>query len=294
LDTNAYRLVHSEADHFPGVTVDKLGETMLVELHKPNLNVEPLLDSLEAVFGKDTPIFVKERWSSKTGNCDGGQVRGRPAPVEISVRELGLAFALNLCDGEHIGLFLDSRPARKAVRGLAAGRRVLNLFCYTGAFGVAAGAGGARSTTNIDNKKSGLERARKNYALNGLQTDTRTFLRSDAFKYIARAAKGKTCYDLIVLDPPPHSKRPGGRWFHAATGYAALAARCLKLLAPDGILLAGLNDKKADAEQFSRILNEATNIAKKETTQLTSIEPDLDFPPSTDRPVGQFRVVRVS
>ena len=146
LDTNAYRLVHSEADHFPGMTVDKLGGTMLVELHKPNLKVEPLLDSLEAVFGKDTPIFVKERWSSKTGNCDGGQVRGRPAPVEISVRELGLAFALNLCDGEHIGLFLDSRPARKAVRGLAAGRRVLNmemesslLFHLAGALGHRAG-----------------------------------------------------------------------------------------------------------------------------------------------------------
>ncbi len=293
-DTDAYRLVHSAADQFPGVTIDKLGETILVELHRPELDVEPLLDSLETVLGDDTPIFVKERWSSKTGNCNGGQVRGRPSPVEITVRELGLTFALNLCDGEHIGLFLDARPARKAVRDIAGGRRVLNLFCYTGAFGVAAGAGGARSTTNIDNKKSGLDRARQNYALNGLQTDTRTFLRSDAFKYLARTARGKASYDLIVLDPPPHSKRPGGRWFHAATGYAALAARCLNLLAPEGILLAGLNDKKAGAEQFSRILNEATNIAKRKTTLLTTIEPDVDFPPSMDRPVGQFRVVRVS
>jgi 23S rRNA (cytosine1962-C5)-methyltransferase len=292
--TNAYRIVHSEADHFPGVTIDKLDKTILVELHRPDIDLAPLLDALCGIFGDRTPIFLKERWSSKTGNCIGGQVRGLPSPSEITIQELGLSFGLNLCDGEHIGLFLDARPVRKTVRGLADGRRVLNLFSYTGAFGVAAGAGGARSTTNIDNKKSALDRARHNYALNGLQTDTRTFLRSDVFKYLARAVKGKARYDVIILDPPPRSKRPGGRWFHASTGYAALAARCLELLAPKGILLAGLNDKKATVAQFTRMLNKATKMAKMETTLFLPIALDPDFPPSTDRPVGQFRLVKSS
>jgi 23S rRNA (cytosine1962-C5)-methyltransferase len=292
--TNAYRIVHSDGDQIPGVTIDKLDETILVELHRPGIDVEPLLNSLCGVFGNHTPIFLKERWSSQTGNCIGGQVRGLPSPSEIVVQEHGLSFGVNLCDGEHIGLFLDARPVRKTVRDIADGHRVLNLFSYTSAFGVAAGAGGARSTTNIDNKKSALERARQNYALNSLQTDTRTFLRSDVFKYLARATKGKARYDVIILDPPPRSKRPGGRWFHAATGYAALAARCLELLAPKGVLLAGLNDKKATAAEFTRMLDEATEIARKETTLFSPIVTDPDFPASRDRPVGQFRLVKLS
>ncbi len=292
--TNAYRIVHSEGDQIPGITIDKLGSALLVEIHRPDLDVEPLLDALGRTFGNHTPVFVKERWSSKTGNCIGGQVRGLSSSSEIVVQELGLSFGVNLCDGEHIGLFLDARPVRKTLRELTDGCRVLNLFSYTGAFGVAAAAGGARSTTNIDNKKSALERARQNYALNGLPTDTRSFLRSDVFKYLARTVKSKTRYDVIILDPPPRSKRPGGRWFHASTGYAALAARCLKLLTPKGFLLAGLNDKKATAGQFTDMLEEATAIAQKETTLIPPIAPDPDFPPSKDRPVGQFRVVKLS
>jgi 23S rRNA (cytosine1962-C5)-methyltransferase len=292
-DTNGFRLVNGEGDGLRGITIDKLGEIILVEVHKSNLTVAPILNSLPAIFQKTPPTFLKERWSARSGECKSYQVAGDQTPGTLIIEESNLSFALNICDGEHIGLFLDGRPARRRITELAAGRRVLNLFSYTGAFGVAAAKGQARSTTNIDNKKSALEKAKHNYSINGLESDTRTFLKADAFKYLARAVKGKTRYDLIILDPPPRLRRPGGRWFNANTGYGALAAKCLKLLVPSGTLMAGLNANCVDDRQFEAMLKQASLLANRSISIIEQIENDNDFPMSKDRPTARFSLLSV-
>ncbi len=287
-DTDSVRLLHSEADGFRGITVDRLGKTLLVEAHRRDVGIDVLVDLLVEHFGPDTPIFFKERWSKDSDVRTGRQIRGPDCSPEFAVLENGLRFLVNLLKDEHIGLFLDSRPARTLVRETAADKRVLNLFSYTGAFGVTAQAGGARSTTNIDNKRSALATAKMNYELNQLPFDTRTFLRSDAFKYVTRAAKSKGRFDLIILDPPPASKRPGNKWFNAKTGYVPIVSKCLSLLAPNGQVLAGLNAKDISDPEFDRMLRDASAQKSRQIKIVDRIGPGADFPFSCDRPVARF------
>lgn len=292
-DTDALRLVHSEADGFPGVTVDRLGPALLVERHREGAEVDALLDALVACFGEPQAVFLKERWSRDKRARSGRQVRGAPCDDTLIVSELGLRFRVRLRDDEHVGLFLDGRPARQRVRALAPELRVLNLFAYTGGFGIAAAAGGACSTTNVDSKRSAIEHARDNYALNDLPSNSRSFLRDDVVRYLTRAAKGRGRYDLIVLDPPPNSRGPGGRKLDAAAGYPRLAARCLGLLDPGGYLLAGLNARFVDDAGFDALLAEASEIAGCATTRLDTLGPGPYFPPSSDRPAARFALLRL-
>ena len=285
--TDALRLIHSGADGVPGITVDMLGGVLLVEAHLKEADVSQVVHLLVRRFG-DTPIFCKERWSHESAGRAGTQIHGPVCSPELWVREENLMFRLHLTREEHIGLFLDSRAARAMVRTIAAGRRVLNLFSYTGAFGVAAQAGGARSTTNVDNKRSALATAQINYEANGLPWDTRTFLRGDAFKYLTRALRGKGSFDLVILDPPPNSKRPGNRWFRAKTGYGPLAAKCIGLLDTGGLLLAGLNASSVSDGEFEDMVHHASELAHKPLETVRWLGPGEDFPPCDDRPVARF------
>jgi 23S rRNA (cytosine1962-C5)-methyltransferase len=293
-DTNAYRLVNSAGDGMPGVTIDRLGRAYLLELHRRDIAPDPILATLSNCLGLDTPVFSKDRWAAKEQQVTGRQVLGLPCSPDIVVKERGLKFSLNLVQSEHVGLFLDSRPARERVEALAMGRRVLNLFSYTGGFGVAASRGQARSVTNIDNKSSALNRARENFSLNGLKSDTRSFLKSDAVKFLAHAAKRNTSWNLIILDPPPASRGPGGRVFRVETGYAPLAGRCIKRLSPDGLILAGLNAPRIDDARFDEILAEAGRLGGRKLKTVEHLGPGPDFPHSPDRPTARFRLLRVN
>jgi 23S rRNA (cytosine1962-C5)-methyltransferase len=290
-DTNAARLIHDSGDGFPGVTVDKLADVVLVEAHTKAADAESLISALKRRFGGNTPIFYKERWSRTEQGRSGAQRTGPPCRPELAVREHGLSYWVRLTSEEHIGLFLDSRPARKRIREITAGRRVLNLFSYTGAFGVCASKGGARSTTNVDNKRSALELGKINYRLNCLDHDTRTFLRADAFQFLGRAVRGKGRYDLIVLDPPPISKRAGRRRFRVETGYAGLAVNSLKLLDSGGLLLAGLNGSRVGDHAFDRMILDAAALAQKRARIVERIGPGADFPRCDSRPVARFVLV---
>ncbi len=284
----AYRVVHSSADNFTGLTVDRLGEVFLVEQHQAAARVDELIAILIGHFGPNTPIFFKKRYDRHSAGRSGEQVNGPPVAPEFIVEEAGLKFSLNLTHEAHIGLFLDSREARAWVRRIAAEKRLLNLFSYTGSFGVAAAAGGAKSTTNIDNKRSALRLARINYEINNLPFNTRTFVRSDALDYLARALKGRGRYDIIIVDPPPRFKRSGGRWFLADRDYATLAARCMALLAPGGQLLAGLNAMNVSDDEFFSMLTAAGQLAEKQVVFHSTIGPGCDFPPCPDRPRARF------
>jgi 23S rRNA (cytosine1962-C5)-methyltransferase len=187
-----------------------------------------------------------------------------------------------------VGLFLDARPARELVRARAGEQRVLNLFSYTGGFGVVAAAGGARSTTNVDAKRSALDAARCNYELNRLAADTRTFMRDDAIRFLARAAKGTGRYDLVVLDPPPRFDRAGGRTFDARNRYGQLVVRCLGVLDDGGLLLAGANFFGEDCGELERAVLDAARSANRGVGVVERIGPGADFPPAPERPVGRY------
>ncbi len=292
--TEAARIIHSEGDGFPGITVDRLGRGILIETHHRDADPSTLIEYLEHRFGPDTPVFLKERWSSTWRGRAGWQVAGPLCHPELAVNENGALFWIRLTAEEHIGLFLDARPARKRVQEIAGDRRVLNLFSYTGGFGVAAARGGARSTTNIDNKRTALKIAEKNYQMNHLPYDTRTFLRDDVFRHLARRIKGQDRFDLVIVDPPAISLGAGKRRFAAKKNYVDLAAKCLALLSDDGALLAGINAGGVTPESFETMLSDAAALSGKNIDIIEKISPGVDFPPCGDRPVGQFVLSNVS
>jgi 23S rRNA (cytosine1962-C5)-methyltransferase len=291
--TDAWRIINGSGDGLRGLTADRFGPAVLVEAHRDDADPKALVEAIVARFGGGTPVFLKARWSASAQERAGGQVAGPPIPSALAVREGGVAFAVELVGNEHVGLFLDSRPARELVRKIAAGRKVLNLFSYTGAFGVVAAAGGASGTTNVDNKRSALDGARVNYRINGLAHDTRTFMRSDAVRYLGRAVGSGEPFDLVVLDPPPRYARPGRPPYNSRDGYPPLAARCMAACAPDGILLAGLNDMAVDQGRFEELLAAAAALAARHVDLERVIGPGPDFPPSTDRPVARFVACRI-
>jgi 23S rRNA G2069 N7-methylase RlmK/C1962 C5-methylase RlmI len=161
----------------------------------------------------------------------------------VTVREGGLKFQVNLTDYLDTGLFLDHRWTRAYVRELAAGKKVLNLFCYTGSFTAYAAQGNAFETVSVDLNQNYLDWAQTNLELNGLAGPRHRLVRRDAVEYLRTETKPR--FDVIVLDPPTfsNSKKMEGT-FDVQRDHPALIARCLKLLSEDGVLVFSTNAQK--------------------------------------------------
>jgi 23S rRNA (cytosine1962-C5)-methyltransferase len=175
---------------------------------------------------------------------------------DFVVREGGHRFVVNLTDHLDTGLFLDHRQTRALVASLARGRRVLNLFCYTGSFSVYAAASGAASTTSVDLSKNYLDWARRNFELNGLDFDRNRLVQADVLRFLAEERASRDRYELIILDPPSfsNSKRMQGV-LDVQRDHVALIRGCLSLLATGGELLFSTNLRsfKLDADALSEV-----------------------------------------
>lgn len=287
-----YRIVHGDADGLDGLTVDRYGEVALVEQHLVRADPKPLIEALRQRLPELSSVVLKRRFSREHDALSGEVVAGAPIAEELVVDEGELRYSVHLTQGEHTGLFLDSRSARRAVCRRAAGRRVLNLFSYTGGFGVVAAEAGATSTTNVDVRRSALAGAARNYDLNGLAHDSRTFMADDAIRFLNRMARGRGRFDLVIVDPPPRFRRKGGRRFDARESYGRLIARCLRVLEPSGLLLAGLNARAVSDADYRRQIDEGAALAERQLEQVEIIEPDADFPQATGRPRARFTLWR--
>jgi 23S rRNA (cytosine1962-C5)-methyltransferase len=189
-------------------------------------------------------VFLKRRFRQKDRQEGDGQYHrlGQREAVKV-VAEQGLRFEVNLSDYVDTGLFLDHRPTRAAVRAEAAGKAVLNLFAYTGAFTCYARAGGAAATTTVDLSNTYLEWAARNLALNGFAPDGRhALVRADCLEFLAAAAQRPERYDLIVCDPPTFSNSKAmARPFAVERDHPWLLERCHALLRPGGVLYFSTN-----------------------------------------------------
>jgi 23S rRNA (cytosine1962-C5)-methyltransferase len=247
------RLVNSEGDFLPGLVVDRYGEGVVFQVLTAGME-RFRADIVDIIGDMLSPAFIVER-SDVSSRLDEGlaerleTVRGSvDSPVEI--RESGLAFRVDVLRGQKTGFYLDQRDSRRLIGGLAKGRRALDLFSYTGGFGVYAAAGGAAEVTLVDSSGPALDLARANMERNGFGSLPAEYFREDTFRFLNGAKKQ---WDMIVIDPPAFAAHKA-QIEKAARGYKDLIFRALGVLAPGGILAAFSCSHHISRELFRQIV----------------------------------------
>ena len=234
----ACRLVFSEADGLSGLTVDRYDRWLVAQFTSLGLGIrrDMFADLLDDLLQPEGIYLRTERGIGKLEGLEledgllGGQVPAEPVVIE----EDGLRFLVHLREGQKTGFYLDQRENRQAVAALAAGRTVLDAFCYTGGFGLTAARAGAREVLGVDVSEPALALARENARLNRL--DNVSFVRSDVFHKLTELVESGSRFGLVILDPPKFA-RARHAVEEAMRGYRRLQTMALRLLESDGILV---------------------------------------------------------
>lgn len=290
--SDSFRLVNGEGDGIAGLTVDAYGSAATVNFYEPGL-----LQHSAALFQVlhqlgYASLYVKRRVRADLRRQDAQVLApnepasGPPAEGEAEVIENGMRFGIDLHDGLSTGLFVDMRDNRARVRkwaGEATQATLLNLFCYTCSFSVAAALGGA-TTTSVDLSAKALERGRANFARNGIDCEAHRFIKDDAMKFLRREVRRGKRYHLIVLDPPSFSTVRGGT-FSVKGRYQEAASDCLRLLEPGGRLLCVTNHQKTSLRAMLEMVEQAAFRAQRQIESRQVLKSGLDCP---DAALGPF------
>jgi 23S rRNA (cytosine1962-C5)-methyltransferase len=277
----ACRLVNSEGDGLSGLTVDRYADWLVVQFTSLALFQQRtiLCDLLRDLL---QPAGIYLRTERGVGKLEGLQAQDGPLagtlPAEpLEIVEGGLRFRVNLAEGQKTGFYLDQRDNRRAVSALAAGRRVLDAFTYTGGFALHAARAGASAVVGVDQSEPAVELARANAALNGLGNVT--FERAEVFPDLAVRVERGEKYGLIVLDPPKFARNRNAV-DEALRGYRRLQALALRLLEPEGILVMCCCSGLINGAMLEEILAELAAEEKREVQILERRGPAGDHPVS--------------
>jgi 23S rRNA (cytosine1962-C5)-methyltransferase len=242
--TNAFRWIHGEADRLPGIHVDLYDDVAVVRFDgdgAPAFYADLGARLAEAA----RPLGLRAVIDRQKGT----RLHGPGAPARFEVRENGIRFEVSPGVGGKGGLFLDQRENREEVERRAAGKSVLNLFGYTGAFSLYAARGGARSTDTVDSARPAIAAARRNFTLNGVGAETACFHAADAFDYLEDAAKRRRTWDLVVSDPPSFAPNRSARK-HARKAYERLHRLASAVTSKGGLLCAASCSSHFGREEF--------------------------------------------
>ena len=213
-----------------------------------------------------------------------GVLAGEEPPARVAIAEDGARFLVDVLHGQKTGFFLDQRESRARVRALAAGRRVLNAFAYTGGMGITAALGGAAEVVSVDTSRPALALAEEAWAANGLPAARGRFVVADVFEFLR---EGSEPYDLIVLDPPPFVRRrrdlaPGLR------GYKDVNLQALRRLAPGGWLLTSSCSQHLTRAGFREVVAAAAADAGRVAEVVAEWGHPPDHPVLLAHPEGEY------
>ena len=311
-DTDACRVVFSEADSLPGLTVDRYGQVLVTQVGTVGMELlrdrlyQLLLDVLQAdgqdvraVYERcDSPMREREGLGLRKGWWDGTQA----LDTRIVVQENGLSFDLDLENSQKTGFFLDQKYNRRAVRELSRGRRVLDCFCHVGPFGLNAAAGGAELVRCVDVSKTAIDLAASNARLNGLD-GRMDFTCANVLEYLPRLRSDRSFarqeggpFDLIVLDPPAFTKS-SSTVRNAARGYREINQAALHLLPRGGYLATCSCSQHMTRDLLAKAIAEAAHNAGVQLKQVEERQQAPDhpilwgFPPSHYLDFFIFQVV---
>ncbi len=275
------RLIHGEGDGLPGFAVDRLGDWLVA--YKYARCVEPWLeDALDAVMEAAAPkgIYLQDRVrsvSAEERRPKAELVRGSVAPAEYTVHEDGLAFVVDPSTPVSPGLFLDLREGRRIAETKCAGRRVLNLFSFTGAFALRAVRAGAAEVVNVDAAARSHARCRQNLAASGLDSEAVEGVAGDAFKHLERFRQKERVFDFIVVDPPPFSN-VDGNVFSALRHWQELTEAVAHVAAPGALVLAVCNAAGLAESDFLNSVGRGAAAARRPVRIVGEYGLPPDFP----------------
>jgi 23S rRNA (cytosine1962-C5)-methyltransferase len=293
----ATRLFSGESEGLPGVTVDRYGEFVVVQWLSAGALPwrHELYCAIEAEVSP-AAIYEQKRLRPLGGSAPpeaAVRVSGEEAPLEIVVNEAGCKFGVDVTAPLGVGLFPDMRLGWAAVAARAAGRRMLNLFSYTGAFSVHAAKAGAAEVVAIDLAAKAHARARRNYELSGLDPAKLEAITGDVVKALDRFADRGRRFDLIVCDPPTFSHGPAGQ-FQVARDLARLAAGCALVLDPGGLLVFATNSSKVSTADVDKALGEGGAAAGADLRIVERVALPPDYPVAPGFPEGNYLKVAIA
>jgi len=296
--TNAARVVNAEGDDLSGLVIDRYDDLFVVEISNSGVEqIKPLIvDTIGAkrvFFKNDLPARKIEGLTlqnqvipSVSEEAGGEGAPGRPGSsltlgMTATISESGLRFDIDPGEGQKTGFFLDQRENRRMARSLANGKRVLNLFSYSGAFGVYAAAGGATGITNVDVSDKAIALARRNHELNGFDGD---FVVADAFDWVR---KTRERFDLVVCDPPAFAKSRADV-DRAARGYKDINLHALRLVEPGGMLMTFSCSGHMSLDLFQKVIFAAALDARRRVSIVRRLTAGSDHPVSLYCPEGEY------
>jgi 23S rRNA (cytosine1962-C5)-methyltransferase len=297
----AMRVFSGESEGLPGVTVDRYGDFAVVQWFSSGALAwrDELLDAVEKLGVKG--VYEQRRLKSLGGQGAAPEpavrARGDEAPIELVVESdagAGLVrFGVDVTAPLGVGLFPDMRLGWAAVAARAANRRVLNLFSYTGAFSVHAAKAGASEVVAVDLAPKAHARARRNYELSELDPAKLEAVTGDVTKTVEKMASRGRRFDIVICDPPTFSHGPAGQ-FSVAKDLGALAATCLSVLEPGGLLVFCTNSTKVSAPEVDRALGDGSALAGADLRVISRIPLPPDYVVAPGFPEGNYLKIVVA
>lgn len=294
--TDGYRICHAEADGIPGLIVDRYADTIVFQLHTAGMDRlrQEIVDGIKSAL---KPKIIVERSDLDVRKMEG--LHDMPVTIHLGkmdkptvFKESGLKFYTDAVKGQKTGFFLDQRDARLAIGEISKGKRVLNLFGYSGAFSVHAAKGGAKFVSTVDISRTALELAQQNFTLNGLDAEDEKkyeFLEADVMDILADAKfqKQYSGSDIVICDPPAFAKSER-QVEQAMKAYTDLNAACLRLLKTGGILVTSSCSGRVTPDDFRSMLKFAAGRAQKDVRVLKWLGHAADHAERLAFPEGRY------
>ena len=284
---NTYRLVHGEGDNLPGLIIDVYGETAVMQAHSIGMHIvrkqiaTALIDVMES---RISHIYYKSETTlpfMTEDDMNGFLYGGSDDNIAL---ENGLKFRVDWLRGQKTGFFVDQRENRSLLEQYAKGKRVLNMFCYTGGFSFYAMRGGAELVHSVDSSEKAITLTKENVSLNFPKDSRHEAYCEDAFKYLEKADSN---YNLIILDPPAFAKHRGAL-HNALKGYTRLNQKAFEKIEKGGILFTFSCSQVVTKDHFRNAVFTAAALARRKVRILHQLHQPADHPINIYHPEGEY------
>ncbi len=285
--TSAYRWLYGESDGLPGVVVDLYGDITSGEQWAVLRTYSPALETIRPWVIDALPQVTRLAGILDRSGPEPVAHYGDLPPDQLIMVEHGIRFEVDLLRGQKTGFFLDQRENRQTVERWSRGRRVLNLFAYTGGFSLYAARGGAVAVTSVDSAPAAMATAERNFHHNGIDPAAHSFVVADCFDLLEKYHGEGRRFDLIIVDPPSfaHARAQQAAALHAYQRLNTLAMQCLD---PGGILASSSCTSQVSPDAFRAMLAAAAADAKRQALILHEAGQPLDHPVAAHFPEGRY------